>query len=181
MSIPMVLLPVFVQVALTFVLHVLDGAMRAPRAISRRRGQIRDIALGQPAWPRSPHQGRRIATTTSSQLPLLFYVLVSLALITRKADLLFVVMSWLFVLLRVAHAYIHMTSNHVPTRFYVFARGSFVLLVMWIIFAVSRMIPKSGYRFSDSHAHDHDPPPAFPPPSRFSPTSRRAAVRPRRR
>jgi hypothetical protein len=69
------------------------------------------------------------------QLPLLFFALVPLALFTRKADLLFVVMSWLFVLLRVAHAYVHVTSNHVPTRFFVFGAASLVLLAMWIIFA----------------------------------------------
>jgi hypothetical protein len=38
------------------------------------------------------------------------------------------------------HAYIHTTSNHVPTRFRVFAVGVFVLLLMWIIFAVRILI-----------------------------------------
>ena len=45
-------------------------------------------------------------------------------------------MAWLFVLARIAHAYVHTTSNHVPTRFNVFAVGMLVLLSMWIIFAV---------------------------------------------
>ena len=62
-------------------------------------------------------------------------MLVILAWITKQADLLFVVMAWIFVLLRLAHAYVHTTSNHVPTRFKVFAVGMLVLLVMWIIFA----------------------------------------------
>jgi len=48
----------------------------------------------------------------------------------------YVVMAWLFVLLRVAHAYVHTTSNYVPTRFRIFAASVFVLLIMWIIFAV---------------------------------------------
>jgi hypothetical protein len=39
------------------------------------------------------------------------------------------------VLARLAHAYIHTTSNHVPTRFRVFALGVLVLLIMWIYFA----------------------------------------------
>ena len=45
-------------------------------------------------------------------------------------------LSWIFVLARIAHAYIHTTSNHVPTRFNVFAVGVLVLLIMWIWIAV---------------------------------------------
>src|SRR2546421_3437193 len=134
MTIQMVLLPVFVQVALTFALLFW---MASSRRASLMRGEtkIRDIALGQSAWPDRPQQ---ISNCYGSQfeVPLLFYVLVILAWITRHADLIFVVMSWLFVLSRLAHAYIHTTSNHVPTRFRAFAVGVFVLLLMWIIFAV---------------------------------------------
>ena len=134
MTIQMVLLPVFVQVALTFgLLFWMAGARRA--TLTSGQLKVRDIALGQTAWPDRPQQ---ISNSYDSQfqLPLLFYVLVILAWITRHADLLFVVMAWIFVLLRVAHAYVHTTSNHVPTRFRVFAAGFFVLLLMWIIFAV---------------------------------------------
>ena len=134
MTIQMVLAPLFVQVALTFVLlFMMAGARRA----TLRSGQlkVRDIALGQTAWPDRPQQ---ISNSFDSQFqtPLLFYVLVILAWITRHADVIFVVMAWLYVLLRIAHAYVHVTSNHVPTRFRIFAVSVFVLLIMWIIFAV---------------------------------------------
>src|SRR5687768_13831135 len=129
MTIQMVLLPVFVQVALTFGLLVW---MASARTGSVRRGEtkIRDIALGQSAWPDRPQQ---ISNSYDSQfqIPLLFYVLVIVAWVTRQADLIFVVMAWFFVLSRVAHAYIHTTSNHVPTRFRAFAVGVLVLLLMW--------------------------------------------------
>jgi len=134
MTIQMVLAPLFVQVALTFGLLFWMAATRT-RSVARGETKIRDIALGQTAWPEKPMQ---ISNSYDSQfaLPLLFYVLVILAWITRHADLIFVVMAWLFVLLRLGHATIHTTSNHVPTRFRVFAAGTFVLLLMWIIFAV---------------------------------------------
>ena len=138
MTIRMVLLPVFVQVALTFGLLFW---MAFARTGSVRRGEtrIRDIALGQPEWPEQP---TKVSNCFNSQfqLPLLFYVLVILAWITKQADLIFVVMAWIFVIVRLAHAYIHTTSNHVPTRFNVFAVGTIVLLVMWIIFAVRILI-----------------------------------------
>ena len=138
MTVQMVLLPVFVQVALTFALLVWMGRARMS-SVRRGETKVRDIALRQPAWPA---QATQISNCFDSQLqlPLLFYVLVILAWVTRQADLVFVVMAWLFVLARLGHAYVHTTSNHVPTRFWVFAVGMLVLLLMWIIFAIRILI-----------------------------------------
>jgi hypothetical protein len=66
----------------------------------------------------------------------LFYVLTILVIITRHADLLFVLLAWVFVVLRVVHATVHVTSNRLGQRFAVFAAAAAVLLAMWIIFAV---------------------------------------------
>jgi len=128
------LLPLFVQVGLTFFLMFW---MAGARTSSIRRGEVkvRDIALGQPAWTEDCTKVGN-AYHNQFQLPVLFYVLVVLAIIARKADLLFVIMSWVFVLLRIAHAFVHTGSNRLPDRFYVFAVGALVLLIMWIIFAV---------------------------------------------
>jgi hypothetical protein len=71
---------------------------------------------------------------------MLFYVLTVLALFLRKADLLFVVMAWLFVALRIVHAAIQTTSNHVGHRFQAFAAGAIVLLLMWVVFAVRILV-----------------------------------------
>jgi len=138
MTIQMVLLPVFVQVALTFGLLIWMASARTA-SVTRGETKLRDIALGQSAWPAKPTQ---ISNCYDSQfqIPLLFYVLVVLAWITKQADLIFVVMAWIFVLSRLAHAYIHTGSNHVPTRFRVFAVGMIVLLLMWIVFAVRILI-----------------------------------------
>jgi hypothetical protein len=134
MSIQSVLLPVFVQVALTFVLLYWQGYVRVGHT---RRGEvkIRDIALGQPNWP---EQATKIgnAFLNQFQLPILFYVLVAFALLTRKADLAFVVLCWLFVLSRLVHAYVFVTTNRVSRRFYAFTVGSLTLLVMWVLFAI---------------------------------------------
>ena len=138
MTIQMVLLPVFVQVALTFALLIWMASVRTA-SVTRGETKLRDIALGQSAWPAKPTQ---ISNCYDSQfqIPLLFYVLVVLAWMTKQADLIFVVMAWIFVLSRLAHAYIHTGSNHVPTRFRVFAVGMIVLLLMWIVFAVRILI-----------------------------------------
>jgi hypothetical protein len=134
MSIQSVLLPVFVQVALTFALLYWNGYVRVGHT---RRGEvkIRDIALRQANWP---EQATKIGNAFHNQLeiPILFYALVAFALLTRKADLVFVVLSWLFVLSRLVHAYIHVTSNRVSRRFFAYSVGTLTLLVMWVIFAL---------------------------------------------
>jgi hypothetical protein len=138
MSITAILAPVFALIALTFALHYWMGLARLSK-IRRGEVQVRDIALGQPNWPARVTQIGN-AFHNQLELPLLFYVLVAFALITRQADLLFVVMSWLFVALRMVHAFIFVTSNRVSHRFFAFIAGSAVLLLMWIIFA-ARVLP----------------------------------------
>jgi hypothetical protein len=134
MTVQAILAPLFVLVALTFGLMIWMGALRVA-AVRRGEVRVREIALGQPNWPPRAQQVSN-CFDNQFQLPVLFYVLTILALFLRKADLLFVVMAWIFVLLRIVHATIHVTSNHVGRRFQAFAAGMVVLLLMWIIFAV---------------------------------------------
>ena len=134
MTVDAILLPLFVQVGLTFFLLFWMGFVRIG-ALKRREVAVPDIALRQPAWPERPTQ---IANAYHNQLelPLLFYVLVILALFTRKADTLFVVLAWMFVATRLVHAAIQVTSNNVQRRFTAFLVGALILLLMWIIFAL---------------------------------------------
>jgi hypothetical protein len=133
MSLQAILAPLFVQVALTFFLMFAMGTVRT-RSIRRGEVKMRDIALGQPAWT-EPATKLGNAFRNQFEMPVLFYVLVVLAIIARKADFLFVVMSWLFVVLRILHALVHTGTNNVPRRFYAYLGAALVLLVMWIIFA----------------------------------------------
>lgn len=134
MSLASVLLPVFVQVALTFVLLLATGNTRVG-AVKRKEVKVSDVALGQHNWPARIMQIGN-SYNNQLQLPVFFYVLVILAWITRKADLMFVVLSWVFVISRIVHARIHTTTNDMRVRFYAFATGAFVLLIMWAIFAL---------------------------------------------
>ena len=132
MSLPAVLAPLFVQVALTFVLLVWLAYQRVT-LIGSGAVKRKDIALREPNWPPRTLQ---IQNSVSNQLevPVLFYVLTILAIVTRHADLLFVVLAWVFVLLRLVHASIHVTSNDVRKRGLTFIAGATVLMVMWAIF-----------------------------------------------
>ena len=103
-------------------------------AIRSGEARLSDIALGQRAWPARAQQISN-AYDNQFQLPFLFLALAPLAIITHKDDFIFVILAWLFVLLRVAHAAVYSTTNHVPTRFRLFAAGALALALMWIIFA----------------------------------------------
>jgi hypothetical protein len=134
MSIQAVLLPLFVEVALTFVLLYWMAYQRTS-ALNAGEIEPRNVALREPNWP--PHMAK-VANAYHNQLelPLLFYVLTILALITRHADLVFVVLAWIFVASRLVHAYIHVTSNDVRRRGPVFGVGALVLTIMWAIFMI---------------------------------------------
>ena len=54
--------------------------------------------------------------------------------------MLFVVMAWIFVLTRLAHAYVHVTSNNLRARGAFFGIGALVLAIMWLIFIVRIML-----------------------------------------
>jgi hypothetical protein len=133
-SLQAVLLPLIVQVALTFALLLWLAPLRG-NALRSKEVHPRDIALDRSAWPTRAQQ---VANCFSNQfeLPMLFYLLVILAIIARKADFLFVILSWVFVATRLVHAFIHTGSNIVRLRGAAYGAGMVVLLVMWIIFTV---------------------------------------------
>jgi hypothetical protein len=134
MSVPMVLLPVFVLIGLTFTLLLwMVGARRG--ALVGGQTKIRDIALGQPNWPTRATQ---IGNCFKNQfeLPVLFYILIAIALPLRHADLIVVMLSWLFVITRFVHAGVFVNSNDLNRRSLAWLVGVLVLLAMWLYFAL---------------------------------------------
>ena len=138
MSVQMVLLPVFVLIGLTFGLLLwMAGARRG--ALVGGETKIRDIALGQPNWPvRATQIGN--CFKNQFELPLLFYILIALALPLRHADLFIVLMSWVFVVTRFAHAGIFVTSNDLGRRSLAWFAGVLVLLAMRLYFALKILL-----------------------------------------
>jgi hypothetical protein len=134
MPLPFLLLPLFVEVLLTFVLML---GMMVLRTSSLQRGetQFEQIALREPNWPTRANQFA-YAFGNQFELPVLFYVLTILSLITRHADIVFVVLAWIFVAFRILQAWMHVTSNNVRWRGGFYGVGALVLLAMWIVFIV---------------------------------------------
>ena len=138
MSVQMVLLPVFVLVGLTFALLLwMAGARR--QALVDGEAKVRDVVLGQPNWPTRATQ---IGNSFSNQfeLPVLFYILIALALPLRHADLVIVLLSWVFVVTRFVHAGIFVTSNDLKQRSLAWFAGVLVLFAMWLYFALKILL-----------------------------------------
>jgi hypothetical protein len=70
------------------------------------------------------------------EVPVLFYLLCSVVLVTNKSSLLFVAGAWAFVLFRFGHSFIQCTYNNVMHRFGCFAISGLVLLAMWVALAI---------------------------------------------
>jgi hypothetical protein len=134
----MVLLPVLVQVALTFALLLwMVGARR--QALVSRETKARDIALGEPKWPvRATQIGN--CYRNQFELPVLFYALIALALPLRRVDDIILLLSWIFVISRLVHAGVFVTSNDLGRRSTAWIAGALVLLVMWLYFALKILL-----------------------------------------
>ena len=128
-----VLLPVFVQVILTFVVAFVLGYRRYSAV---RAGELRGkITLREANWPPYARQAE-YNYLNQFELPVLFYVLMILLLITRKADYIMIMLAWIFVALRIVHAFIHLTTNKIELRGPIFFVGALVLTIMWGLFIV---------------------------------------------
>lgn len=111
MSLQMVLLPVFVQVGLTFALLLM-------RERNRKAGDGFD----------------------EFGLPTLFYALIALALPLRHTDLVTVMLAWVFVVTRFVHAGVAIGTKDSRQRSLAWLAGVLVLLAMWLYFALKILL-----------------------------------------
>ena len=136
MSVQWVLLPVFVLVGLNFALLL---GMVAARDYGKGAQTVARDNAGKALWTgRAAQFGD--CFNNQFQVPVLFYVLIALALPLRHADLVIVMLSWVFVVTRFAHAGIFVTSNDVRTRSLAWFAGVLVLLAMWLYFALKILL-----------------------------------------
>lgn len=134
----LLLLPLVLHVLLT--LYVGMKSLRA-RIKSVRTGgaKMHEIAVDPSAWP---NKVRLIGNNFDSQFdtPLMWYGVCTLVVVLKFEDMAFVVMSWAFLLSRIAHSYVHLNSNEVPTRMKLFLLGFFINVAMWFWFALKLML-----------------------------------------
>jgi len=76
------------------------------------------------------------------ELPVLFYVLAIAFWALDAVNVLVLVAAWLFVASRIAHAWVHLTSNYIPNRRRLFTVGWWVLAAM-VLLAIYALIDRN--------------------------------------
>lgn len=79
------------------------------------------------------------------EMPVLYFALVPLLILTTQATRTQAVLAWLFVLARATHSYIHIVPKKVPARFFAYLISVALLLAMWIGFFVDLSAAARGY------------------------------------
>ncbi|MFB9950480.1 MAPEG family protein [Rhizobium puerariae] len=125
--------PMIAHAALVFFLYWLLSKRRAAavRAGSAEPGHFRENRQ-EPPESLLVHNNLR----NQFELPVLFYA-ACLALYVSTADNIgTVALSWIFVLSRYVHSYVHLTSNRLRYRRPAFIVGFLALMAMWVWLAV---------------------------------------------
>lgn len=126
--------PVIVQVALIYVVYYLlfsrrQAAVKAGRA---RLSQFRDNVT-------EPEETRFLKNNLTNQyeLPVLFIAGCIANYVTGNAGIIAILLAWLFVALRIAHAVIHIGRNRLRYRVPVFIAGYAVNGLLWLWLAIN--------------------------------------------
>jgi len=129
--------PVLVQILLTVVGFMLMGVQKA-KAVKANDVDMTKTALNNDAWP---EYVMKVTNNVRNQfqVPLLFYVICFVFYSINAVTTTVLYLAWAFVITRIIHAYIHMSSNYVPARFRVFTLG-FVILIVMTVFAAEALM-----------------------------------------
>lgn len=130
-----ILLPVFVMVILTFAVAVVMGRRRFKYYREQRlhpqktasRSSMNELMEDN----RAPDHFMNLF-----EVPVLFYLAVVVSMITNSESYLLLGLAWVFVICRIAHAYIHCNYNNVFHRFKAFISGFFTLIAMWVVLMI---------------------------------------------
>ena len=120
--------PVLAQLAIPIWVLLLNGKRKAA---DRKAGNLNpDSPLDNKAWS-VPVILTSSALANQFQLPIVFYVLCLILASLNAVSALALGLCWLYVMLRWVHVYVHVSSNHVPSRLRAFIASTLVLLVLF--------------------------------------------------
>lgn len=131
-----ILWPTFLLVALIFAVWI---TMFAQRGALMRRSPPRpeDFASGEAALRYfQPVEMAANNLRNLFEMPVLYFALVALLIVTRNANHIQEILAWAFVILRIWHSFEHIVTKQVPRRFLAYLLSCVVLMAMWIGFAV---------------------------------------------
>ncbi|QMW16587.1 MAPEG family protein [Pseudoalteromonas sp. MT33b] len=122
----------FTQVLLTFIIMFIMGNRRF-RAAKQKTIEMKDFLTMELEKAGSDVRVADRNFINQFEMPVLFFIACLTALQLNAVGYMFVALAWVYVLLRVVHSYIHLTSNTLKVRYYSFVISSLVMLSMWVV------------------------------------------------
>lgn len=131
-----ILWPTFALAALTFVVFLVMFVKRFGH-IRANPPRAEDLATGEAALRYfAPVEMPANNYRNLFEMPVLYFALVPLLMITNQDSGVQVVLAWIYVALRYLHSFIHIGPKKVPVRAMLFVLSAVILSVMWIGFAI---------------------------------------------
>jgi hypothetical protein len=125
--------PLVAQAVLVFILY---GLLSLRRAVAVKAGRIKPEQFRENRDEPGESLVVRNAIANQFELPVLFFAVSIVLFITQADNLPAVILAWIFVALRYAHAYVHVTSNNLRYRSPLFALSFLALVGLWVWLAV---------------------------------------------
>lgn len=129
------LYPMFVLVIVTFIvaIHLFRLRVSAVKAGELRLSQFR---LNDAEVPDKLAQAGRNYSNLF-EVPVLFYVAGATAMALGIQTPAMIIIAWVFVVSRIIHSVIHLTSNNVIHRLRAYMLGNICVLALWILLVAS--------------------------------------------
>ncbi len=126
MNIAWLIAPVLIQILLSIVLYIQLAAVKF-RAVKAGDADRKRTALHADGWP---DYVLKVNNNIRNQFetPVLFYVLVVMAIVLGVVNTWSAIFAWAFVVSRLVHAYIHTSNNVVRHRLRAFTLGIVALV-----------------------------------------------------
>ncbi|MFC6445233.1 MAPEG family protein [Shinella zoogloeoides] len=121
--------PMIAHVALVFCLYLLLSSRRMGAV---KEGRARPDQFRENREEPAESLVVKNAIANQFELPVLFYAVSILLYLVDADNTVTVAGGWLFVALRYAHAYVHVTSNRLRYRRPLFIAGLLVVMLLWI-------------------------------------------------
>jgi hypothetical protein len=120
--------PLLIQIILVLVLYILLGIEKSKAVKAGSVDRVK-AALHNHVWP---DHVLRVSNNIANQFetPILFFVLSLVFFSLKSVNVTVLVLCCAYVVSRIVHAYIHVTSNYVPKRRGVFMVGCVILVAL---------------------------------------------------
>lgn len=130
--------PVVAQALLTVAIYILVSVRRV-RAVRTGKANASDFRIPHIEPEPSATAARNLAN--QFELPVLFYVVCISLYVTGGATQAAVALAWAFVVARIVHALVHVTTNRLRHRRPLFISGVFINAAQWLMLAVHLTFP----------------------------------------